>query len=1205
MRDETPKRAHTRPAPPASETARAGSGTRPNAQAAPKLHPHSTEPEVQTDVVPGYEVLNELGRGAMGVVFRARHVKLNRVVALKMAVGTRVDPKDLIRFLAEAEAVAAVQHDNVVQVYDYGDSDGRPYMALEYCSAGTLSELLRAEAPMDPTDAAEIVGRIAEGVAAAHEQGIIHRDLKPGNVLLQVDPGALARAGLEPGEEDELPVAELTPKVADFGLAKRGVASDLTQTNAVMGTPAYMSPEQAVGKAKFVGPPADVWALGVILYECLTGARPFHGETAYDVLIQIQTEEPVSVRTIQTTVPHDLELIVRKCLEKNPQDRYPTGRELAEDLDRFVRGEPISVRPLSPATLARRWVKRHKAVTGLLAVLVLITLGLMGSLYNSNRQANKNLKTERQLRAAAQQAQESERVAREQEEQVLAAEIEAERAKAQAAQAKGLVELLNNLFRSSDPLVEFFGDAAPAELGVTGGAEGKAAAYAPFLRDAAKGIMESKAEPGSEATRAKMLSALGNALKNLGLYADAKPVLTEALALRRKVRPADNPKYNPDADPEVWQSELDLGRLETEGGDLFIAIERFQRLIEIQIRAKAKPEALLNTRFYLSVALSGTGAFEGGSRLMEVVEESDRLLGPSHRDTILAKIALFSWLLDHGELAEVVKRFPQFKADLMAIPNERVREVFAPILDAQQWLAVAFGYRRPGGFTLFTLPQAVNGVRDAIERLEKKLPEGHLVLCILRFETARSLMELPDGTAEAEVLFARVVADLRKSVGVAHPSVLTLLESYSRLLVDTGRVAEARELFDEFERDNRARFGPENPWLAVLLLKRARFEANQNNLAAALEPANGALALAKRKNLQPTTRMLVEALETVRLLSTTNDPALRTPTRELSAALREQIVKTLGEGIPALAVLQTIEGQLAHEAGDYAGAAVLLDEARQRRQNWANLFPAGWARANYWYGRVALDRGRLAEAEKHFNNSARFGDTVPEYPAKEKLANVAYYARALAAQGKFLDAAQVFEAVRQRTPSRAPEPDRAFAALELTTAHLAGENRANYQKALADLLERYGRSADPQTLARVAWAAALGGTSDSWDASAFEAQFSAALGPDATDPWAWRGLALVRLRARKLDAAEAALAKLAKARSEQPVDHLIRGLIALARNDTAAAQAALTRAQSLIEAQKPTAANPLAYAGRVWHQHAEITILLAELKGALEKGPKG
>ena len=217
--------------------------------------PADPSPAAATPTVPGYDLLEPLGEGGMGVVWKARQVKLNRLVALKMVLGEqRAGSKELIRFLAEAEAVAAVKHPHVVQVYEYGEADGRPFLAMEYLPGGSLADRLKRTGRLDPKAAAELVATLAGAVQAAHDLGIVHRDLKPGNVLYD-----------EHGQ----------PKVTDFGLAKRAGGSDLTATQAVMGTPAYMAPEQARGETKFVGPQADVYSLGVILYECLTGTRPF------------------------------------------------------------------------------------------------------------------------------------------------------------------------------------------------------------------------------------------------------------------------------------------------------------------------------------------------------------------------------------------------------------------------------------------------------------------------------------------------------------------------------------------------------------------------------------------------------------------------------------------------------------------------------------------------------------------------------------------------------------------------------------------------------------------------------------------------------------------------------------------------------------------------------------------------------------------
>jgi hypothetical protein len=273
--------------------------------------------------VPGYEILGELGRGGMGVVYRARQMSLNREVALKMLPGTFAEPHEIIRFLQEAEVIAAVKHPHVVQVYDYGQCGSRPYFAMEYLGGGSLVGLIRNAGKLSPTTAAELVEKIARGVQAAHDLGIVHRDIKPQNVLL--------------GEDGE-------PKVTDFGLAKRGGRTDLTRTGAVMGTPHYMAPEQAAGKTKFVGPAADIYALGVILYECLTGRTPFTAEDTVQLLVKVVEDEPTPIRQHVPNVPRDLEAICLKCLRKEPHARYSTAEDLADDLRRFLSGEPVEAR---------------------------------------------------------------------------------------------------------------------------------------------------------------------------------------------------------------------------------------------------------------------------------------------------------------------------------------------------------------------------------------------------------------------------------------------------------------------------------------------------------------------------------------------------------------------------------------------------------------------------------------------------------------------------------------------------------------------------------------------------------------------------------------------------------------------------------------------------------------------------------------------
>jgi WD40 repeat protein/predicted Ser/Thr protein kinase len=304
-----------------------------------------------------YEILQLLGRGGMGVVYKARQVQLDRLVALKMIrAGAHASPQEMYRFESEARAVAQLQHPNIVQVYDVGQREGRMFFALELVEGGSLQARLNG-APLPPRNAAEMTHVLAGAVHFAHEKGIIHRDLKPANVLLMPD-GA--------------------PKITDFGLAKSLHEDDSqTQTGAVLGTPSYMSPEQAQGLSRDIGPAADVYSLGAIFYELLTGRPPFRGQTTMDTLNQVQHTEPVPPRRLQPAIPPDLETICLKCLRKEPGKRYDSAAALAEDLRRFLNREPIKARPVGVSERLVKWARRRPAVAGLLAVLALVVVAAL------------------------------------------------------------------------------------------------------------------------------------------------------------------------------------------------------------------------------------------------------------------------------------------------------------------------------------------------------------------------------------------------------------------------------------------------------------------------------------------------------------------------------------------------------------------------------------------------------------------------------------------------------------------------------------------------------------------------------------------------------------------------------------------------------------------------------------------------------------
>jgi serine/threonine protein kinase len=319
-----------------------------------------------------YEVLAEVGRGGMGVVYKARHRKLQRVAAVKTILAQEhASPEQLLRFHREAELAAQVRHPNVVQVYEVGEHAGRPFIAMEWVEGGTLAGQLK-QRPLPPKDAARLVESLARAVHVAHSQGVVHCDLKPANVLL-ASGVALAPRGT-PGA-DATGLANLIPKITDFGVA-RPLESvfGLTQTGAILGTPEYMAPEQAGGRRGEVGPAADVYSLGAILYEAVAGQPPFRAETVLETLQQVCSQEPVALSRLRPGVPRDLQTICLKCLEKSPGRRYRSALALADDLRRFLAGQPIHARPVGSLERFVKWSGRHRSLAGLLLLVLLVAV---------------------------------------------------------------------------------------------------------------------------------------------------------------------------------------------------------------------------------------------------------------------------------------------------------------------------------------------------------------------------------------------------------------------------------------------------------------------------------------------------------------------------------------------------------------------------------------------------------------------------------------------------------------------------------------------------------------------------------------------------------------------------------------------------------------------------------------------------------------
>ena len=337
----------------------------------PALDP---EPGAGLPRTPGYDVQALLGRGGMGIVYKARHLRLNRVVALKMLItGAYAGPRERARFQREAEAVASLCHANIVQVHDVGDHEGWPNFTMELLEGGSLAQVL-AGTPQPARQAATLLATLAEAMQVAHQGGIVHRDLKPANVLRTADG---------------------TPKIADFGLVRHfNGDSAFALSGTRIGTPSYMAPEQVIGKADTIGPAADIYALGALIYETLTGRPPFRAETATETEPPVIADEPVPPARLNPKLPRDLETICLKCLHKDSQRRYATAAALAEDLRRFDEGRPIQARRISQMERTWRWRRRNAAGAALVVTVINLVGLLVGrALWVQRQQLERRIET--------------------------------------------------------------------------------------------------------------------------------------------------------------------------------------------------------------------------------------------------------------------------------------------------------------------------------------------------------------------------------------------------------------------------------------------------------------------------------------------------------------------------------------------------------------------------------------------------------------------------------------------------------------------------------------------------------------------------------------------------------------------------------------------------------------------------------------------
>ncbi|HMP00962.1 MAG TPA: serine/threonine-protein kinase [Gemmatales bacterium] len=793
--------------------------------------------------IPGYEIEALIGRGGMGVVFRARQVGLDRTVALKMILDAGLaTPAQKIRFQIEAENAARVQHPNIVQVFDVGEHQGQPFFALEYVQGGSLADWLKRHRP-SPSVAARLVETLARAMHAAHLHGIVHRDLKPDNVLLVAGDG------------------ELVPKIADFGLAKRlDRVSGLTGSDAVMGTPLYMAPEQAQGKNHQIGPTADQFALGVIFYQLLTGSLPLVAESIPELLLKIIATEPLPPRQLDPTIPLDLQVICLKCLEKDPQRRYATAAALADDLQNWREHRPVTARPATRLERMSKWCRRYPAATALIAVSVLAAL-LSGSLAWWAVAAERVAAAERDERARALLLVQAERDEKDQQRRAAEqARNEAETSELETRAVLDFVEsrilatarpkdqegglgssvALRDAIHAALPYLETSFKDQPlieARLRMTIGTsfaylgqhdlaetmyqrarhlfELHVGAVHPSTLASMHNLASCYAQAGRHAEALRLreetwakrkalrgpdhveslgsANAVANSYESLGQYRKALPLREQVLQGRTSVL---GPHHSEtlDAMQNLANCYANLGRLQD-------ALRLFTQALDLQ-RAHVGPDhpSTLRTMHNLAIVHSELGQHDEAFKFsVEVVARRQEVLGPEHPDTLSSMHSLVITYFQLGRKQEALALCEK----TLRLRQAKLGPDHADTLSTQSNLAVSY-------FSLGRFAEALALHEEAFRLRRDTLGPDHP-------DTLFSMSNLAGSYAQAgrhqEALTLREEAlRLRQAkLGLDHPVTLGSMQRLATSYAELQRHEEALSLRKETLRLRRARLGPHHP----------------------------------------------------------------------------------------------------------------------------------------------------------------------------------------------------------------------------------------------------------------------------------------------------------------------------------------------------------------------------------------------------------
>jgi hypothetical protein len=789
----------------------------------------STLTRVRGDVTPsglptvaGYEIVAELGRGGMGVVYKAWQANPRRLVALKMlSAGAGAGPEELARFRTEAQAVARLQHPHIVQIYEVSEDSGRPYFAMEFVDGGSLAARLAGK-PLPVRQAAQLMQTAALGIHHAHQRGIIHRDLTPGNILLQTtDDTDTTDKKTSKASSSVLSVpsvVDCVPKITDFGLAKIvvGGGDTLTQTGAVLGTPSYMAPEQAAGHKGTVTTATDVYGLGAILYAGLTGRAPFQGGTALEILLKVMELEPEPPRRSNREVDQDLQTICLKCLQKDPERRYASAEALAEDLGRWLAGEPIRARPIGRAARGWRWCRRHPVVAGLTAAVAVSLLGGIAVSMHFAIQADDSARQAlAQQRIAEQNAKEADaRAQGERKAKQLAArrlaQVEAQQrqTKAQKDRAEANARKALEEKQIADAVRDFLqykllGQADPrrqADILLRAGELAAAANYNLTIRDlldrAATELTPEKIEanfPAQPLLQAEILQTMGNTYGGVGEYELAVSYLKRAAALRLLHLTSD--------DPSTLQTLVYLAGAYRKTGKPAEAIKLLERVRAVQ-ETKLGPNHpdTLGTLDNLAGAYQATGKLREAIKLFkQVCAARQTKAGPRHPSTLTALNNLALAYLSEGKPAEAIKLLEQVRAAKETQEGADHPDTLTAVHN------LAAGYQSAG-----RLPEAIK-LLERVRTVQKaKLGHNHPDTVT----TLNNLATAYQGVGqwgEAVELLEQVRAAWQTKLGPRHPATLTALNNLAVGYRAVGKLAEAIKLFEQVRTAREATLGLDHP----------------------------------------------------------------------------------------------------------------------------------------------------------------------------------------------------------------------------------------------------------------------------------------------------------------------------------------------------------------------------------------------------------